>query len=301
MKLPSLNGVRAFESAARHESFAKAASELNLTATAISQHVRALEDWLGIPLFVRHPRGVALTKEGREFGSAVTHGLTHIALAAQRIAPKGEARPVSLACIASVATRWLIPHLPAFRAAHPDIRLNVTYALNAETPAAAGVDLLIRHGCLPTMDATRLLSAETRPTCSPDFRARNGPFASPSDLLNTELLHDETTAAWVRWFAHSGINMTPEDGLTFADFNLLIGSVTGGQGVALCPTALIAPELAQGSLVLLFDIPTDMDKAYWLIGARNLSRPAIILREWLVAVGNSPMIPSDRNLSVAKE
>ncbi|PZM15533.1 LysR substrate-binding domain-containing protein [Rhizobium tubonense] len=286
MKLPPLNGVRAFESAARHQSFARAASELNLTATAISQHVRALEDWLGTALFIRHPRGVALTKEGQEFGSAVTHGLRHIALAAQRVAPTGEARPVSLACIASVATRWLIPRLPAFRAAHPDILFNVTYALDAETPEAAGVDLLIRHGCSPAMDAIRLLSAETRPTCSPDFLARNGPFASPSDLLNTELLHDETTAAWERWFANSGINMRPQDGLTFADFSLLIGSVIGGQGVALCPTALIATELAQGSLVTLFDLPADMDKAYWLIGAKNLSRPAIILREWCCSAVN---------------
>lgn len=284
MKLPPVNSLRAFEAAARHESFAAAATELHLTAAAVSQHVRTLENWLGLRLFLRHPRGVALTETGRDFGAAVTHGLSHIALAAKRMKTRSHSRSVSLACLASVTTRWLVPRLPRFRAAHPDIQINIVYALDAETPEAGGFDLLIRHGARPSTGAVRILSAATRPTCSPDFRDRHGPFEMPRDLLDVELLHDETTMAWARWFAGAGLDTMPaRDGLTFADFNLLIGSVIGGQGVALCPTSLITDELERGTLVTLFDVASDTDKGYWLLGADDLSREAAVLRDWVAA------------------
>ena len=138
MHLPPVNCLRAFESAARHQSFTKAAAELNLTAAAISQHVRRLEIWLGAPLFSRSARGVVLTPIGRDFGTTVSYGLTHISLAAVHIKSKSNAQPVSLGCVASVTTRWLIPRLPLFRALHPDIQINVVYALDAQTPEAIG-------------------------------------------------------------------------------------------------------------------------------------------------------------------
>jgi LysR family glycine cleavage system transcriptional activator len=278
-----LASLRAFEAAARHESFVKAAAELNLTAAGVSQHVRTVENWLNVPLFVRQTRGVALTAAGREFGAAVTHGLGHIEIAAQQLRREIHSRPISIACIASMATRWLIPQLPRFKAAYPDLRINIVYALEAKTPEAAGVDLLIRHGPRPGPSAIELLSAETRPTCSAEFRARHGKLETPHHLTSAELLHDETVEAWARWFAIAGLHDTPKAGPIFADFNLMIGSVIGGQGVGLCPTALIADELAQGSLVTLFDAASDMDKAYWLIEAKSLSQEAVMLRDWLVA------------------
>ncbi|NLS00601.1 LysR family transcriptional regulator [Rhizobium sp. P38BS-XIX] len=275
--------LRAFEVAIRHESFAKAAVELNLTAAGISQHVRAMEAWLGIPLFTRHPRGVTATAAGREFGAAIAHGLGHIESVAQKLRQDGKDRPVSVACIASVATRWLIPRLPDFRRKHPDIRINIVYALDARTPEAASVDLMIRHGPMPTANAVALLSAETRPTCSTEFRHRAGPIDAPSDLLHAELLHDETTSAWARWFALAGIRTSPKPGPIFADFTLMIGSVLGGQGIGLCPTALITDELANGTLLTLFDTPLDTEKAYWLLQASRLSTEAETFRDWLLA------------------
>ncbi|HEY0121671.1 MAG TPA: LysR substrate-binding domain-containing protein [Rhizobium sp.] len=285
MSNPPLASLRAFEAAARHESFVKAAAELNLTAAGVSQHVRTVENWLNVPLFLRQTRGVALTAAGREFGAAVTHGLGHIEITAQQLRLEIHSRPISVACIASMATRWLIPRLPRFRGAYPDIRINIVYALEAKTPEAAGVDLLIRHGPRPGPNAVELLSAATRPTCSAAFRARHGTSETPHDLASAELLHDETTDAWARWFAIAGIHETPKAGPIFADFNLMIGSVIGGQGIGLCPTALITDELAQGSLVTLFDTASDTDKAYWLIEAKSLSREAVMFRDWLVAAG----------------
>ncbi|MFB9949266.1 LysR substrate-binding domain-containing protein [Rhizobium puerariae] len=284
--------LRAFEAAARHESFVKAASELHLTSAGISQHVRTIENWLEVPLFVRHTRGVTLTPAGREFGAAATHGLGHIETVARRLKLEAHNRPVSIACIASMATRWLIPRLPEFKAAHPHIRINILYTLDAKTPEAANADLLIRHGTRPDRDAFRLLDAGTRPTCSAEFRDRHGPFEAPADLLDAELLHDETADAWTRWFAAAGIDAISKAGPMFADLTLMIGPVIGGQGVGLCPTALVAKEIARGELVTLFDLPSDMDKAYWLIEARNLSQEAGTFRDWLrMKAGEAPSPP----------
>ncbi|OCJ07510.1 transcriptional regulator [Rhizobium sp. AC27/96] len=282
-----LASLRAFEAAFRHQSFVKAAAELNMTATGISQHVRAMENWLGVSLFVRHARGVTLTAAGREFGTAVANGLGHIEIAARQLKLESSERPVSVACIASVATRWLIPQLPAFRQEHPDIRINIVYALDARTPEAASVDLLIRHGTQPGTNAVALLSGETRPTCSAEFARRHGPITAPADLVDADLLHDETTAAWGRWFALAGIRQPPKSGPIFADFSLMIGSVMGGQGIGLCPTALIGDELANGTLVTLFDMPLDTEKSYWLIEAVRLSGEAEIFRDWLITASST--------------
>ncbi len=279
-----LASLRAFEAAIRHESFAKAATELNLTAAGVSQHVRSLEEWLGVKLFTRHARGVTATIAGRDFGAAVASSLGHIDIAARQLRLAGNNRPVSVACIASVATRWLIPRLQVFKKEYPEIQVNIVYALDARTPEAANADLLIRHGARPAVNAVSLLPAETRPTCSREYERRHGPIRKPADLLNLDLLHDETTAAWTRWFALEGIHQPSKPGPIFADFGLMIGSVIGGQGVGLCPTALIAEELDNGTLVALFDTALDTDKSYWLIEADRLSKDAETFRDWLIAV-----------------
>jgi len=277
--------LRAFEAAIRYESFAKAATELNLTAAGVSQHVRALEEWLGVKLFVRHARGVTTTIAGREFGAAVASGLGQIDIAARQLRLAGTNRPVSVACIASVASRWLIPRLQAFRKKYPEIQINIVYALDAKTPEAASVDLLIRHGPRPAASAIALLSAETRPTCSVQYEQHHGPIREPADLLDLDLLHDETVAAWTRWFALENIHRPLKPGPIFADFGLMIGSVIGGQGIGLCPTALISEELTNGTLVSLFDTPLDTDKSYWLMSADRLSGEAEIFRDWLLSAG----------------
>ncbi|MFK0166334.1 LysR substrate-binding domain-containing protein [Rhizobium sp. NPDC090279] len=288
-----LASLRAFEAAIRHESFAKAAAELHLTAAGVSQHVRTLEEWLGVKLFTRHARGVTATISGREFGAAVANGLGHIDIAARQLRLAGNTRPVSVACIASVATRWLIPRLPAFRREYPEIQINIVYALDARTPEAASVDLLIRHGPRPAAHAISLLTAETRPTCSAQYEHGHGPIGKPADLLGLDLLHDETTAAWTRWFALENIHQPLKPGPIFADFSLMIASVIGGQGVGLCPSALISEELANGTLVTLFDTPLDTDKSYWLLEASRLSDQAQIFREWLIAANGEAVLASN--------
>jgi LysR family glycine cleavage system transcriptional activator len=283
MKLPPLSTLRAFEAAARRESFLQAATELGMTAAAVSQHVKALEDWLGIALFERRPRGVRLTADGRELGAACSQGLGHIARAVERLSARKSLARASLACMPSVVTHWLGPRLPRFRAAHPEIQVSIIYPLGAQTPDDAGADLLLCHGTRPPGRAERILPAATRPTCSPTYLDRHGPITTPADLLKHDLLHDATEAAWQSWLAARGVKGPAPSGPLYADFNLLVSSVISGLGIGLCPTALIVDHLAAGTLKVLFDEAADEDKAYWLLSGPDLSEPAAVLRDWLLA------------------
>lgn len=282
MKLPPLPTLRAFEAAARRESFLQAATELGMTAAAVSQHVKALEDWLGLALFERRPRGVRLTADGRELGAACSEGLGHIARAVERLSARKAVVRASLACMPSVVTHWLGPRLPRFRAAYPDIQVSIVYPLGALTPDEAGADLLIGHGTRPPGRADRILDAATRPTCAPAYLERHGPITTPADLLKQDLLHDATEAAWQSWLAARGIEGAAPAGPLYADFNLLVSSVLSGLGIGLCPTALITDHLETGTLTVLFEEAADEDKAYWLLSGTNLSEPAAILRDWLL-------------------
>ncbi|MDI7864855.1 LysR substrate-binding domain-containing protein [Rhizobiaceae bacterium n13] len=293
MKLPPLASLRAFEAAARRGGFLHAASELGMSAAAVSQHVRSLETWLGLALFERRARGVELTQAGREFGAACTQGLGQIALAAERLTARGRQKVVSLACQPSIVSHWLAPRLPRFRAAHPDIQVSIVYPLGAKTPEEAGVDLLIRHGTRPDRPAQPILSAATRPTCSPAYLERSGPIRSPADLLRAELLHDETEAAWPAWFALQGIAAPAHAGPIFADFNLLVSSAIAGLGVGLCPTALIEDELRRGSLVTLFDPAADTDKYYWLLESQRSTEAAALMRTWLITEAAAQAAPGE--------
>lgn len=283
MKLPPLPSLRAFEAAARKESFRHAATELGMTAAAVSQHVRTLEDWFGVALFERSARGVRLTAEGRDFSRTVSTSLEAIASASEQLSAARQQRQVRLACLPSMVSHWLAPRLPAFRAAHPDIQVTISYSAGAITPAEAKADLLIQHGVRPSPEALAILSAATRPTAARAYVERSGPFPETSDLGRADLLHDEDKAAWRRWFAEGGIPAPTESGPLFADFNLLVSSVTSGLGVALCPTALIADELARGELQILFERASDTEKYYWLIEADRPTPEVVLMRDWLLS------------------
>jgi LysR family transcriptional regulator, glycine cleavage system transcriptional activator len=285
MSLPPLTTLRAFEAAARLSSFVRAAKQINVTPAAISQHVKTLERWLGQPLFRRRAQGVELTAAGHELSMAVTDGLARIALVADRLRQDRAVTTVCIGCISSVATRWLIPRLPVFERGHPEIRLHVVYAGDADTPASTGTDLLIRHGHRPNDTASPLLHAETRPVCTPGFLTTAGPFKSPRDLRKAVLLHDASPQAWQNWFSQIGATMTtPLRGTVFQDAALTASACLHGQGVALLPTALFADECRQGLLTVVFPAATDQDKHYWLLQHDDLSAAATLFRDWLVAV-----------------
>jgi DNA-binding transcriptional LysR family regulator len=280
MKLPPLATLRAFEAAARRTSFSLAAQELGMTAAAVSQHVRNLEAWLGVPLFERHARGVRLTPAGREFGITVSSGLQQIASGAARISQGRNRTVVRLASLPSVVAHFLTPRLPRFRALHPDIQVSISYSGRDHTTEA---DLSIMHGAVPGRKAVALFSAETRPTCALAYRTKSGPFDDVSDLLRAELLHDDSETAWRDWLAIAGMPLPQGAGPIFEDFNLLVTALKTGQGIGLCPTALLRDEIADGQLTILFDRAADADKYYWLVESGDMTESARILSDWLVA------------------
>ncbi|UXT40648.1 LysR family transcriptional regulator [Agrobacterium tumefaciens] len=280
MKLPPLTTLRAFEAAARRTSFSLAAQELGMTATAVSQHVRNLEAWLGVALFERHARGVRLTPAGKEFGTTVSTALRQIASGAARIRQGHDRMTVRLASLPSVVAHFLTPRLPRFRALYPDIQVSISYS---GAHHAIPADLTIGHGIASEENAVALFSAETRPTCAPGYVAKFGPFDNIDSLLRAELLHDDTEAAWQNWFAAGGISLPDNAGPVFADFNLLVTALKAGQGIGLCPTALLHDEIAAGQLTVLFDRAADTEKYYWLTEAEEMTAPARLLADWLVA------------------
>lgn len=280
MKLPPLTTLRAFEAAARRTSFSLAAQELGMTATAISQHVRNLEAWLGVALFERYARGVRLTPAGKEFGTTVSTALRQIASGAARIRQGHDRMTVRLASLPSVVAHFLTPRLPRFRALYPDIQVSISYS---GAHHAIPADLTIGHGIASGENAVALFSAETRPTCAPGYVAKFGPFDDVDGLLRAELLHDDTEAAWQNWFAAEGISLPDSAGPVFADFNLLVTALKAGQGIGLCPTALLHDEIATGQLTVLFDRAADTEKYYWLMEAEEIAAPARLLADWLVS------------------
>lgn len=161
--------------------------------------------------------------------------------------------------------------------------VTISYSAGAITPAEAKADLLIQHGVRPSPEALPILSAATRPTAARGYIERKGPFPDATDLARADLLHDEHKVAWRRWFAEGGIPAPTESGPLFADFNLLVSSVTSGLGVALCPTALIANERAGGELQLLFERASDTEKYYWLLEADRPTQEAVLMRDWLLS------------------
>ncbi|WCK03586.1 LysR family transcriptional regulator [Agrobacterium tumefaciens] len=280
MTLPPLATLRAFESAARKASFALAARELGMTATAVSQHVRNLEAWLGVALFERHARGVRLTPAGKEFGHTVSSSLRQIASGAERLRRGHDRMTVRLASLPSVVAHFLTPRLPRFRALHPDIQVSISYS---GAQHAGSTDLTIGHGISFGENSVALFSAETRPTCAHGYIADAGPFNDEASLLRAELLHDDTETAWRDWFAVSDISLPYGAGPIFADFNLLVTALKAGQGIGLCPTALLREEIADGQLTVLFDRAADTDKYYWLMEAEEMTASARLLADWLVA------------------
>ncbi|MCC9620286.1 LysR family transcriptional regulator [Thalassospira sp. MA62] len=277
-----MSHIRAFETAARHQNFVRAADELGITPTAVSQHVRALEDWLGVALFERQARGVRLTDKGDVFAQSCSRAIIDIANAAADISRKDTKRKISLACQPSIVSLWLAPRLPDFIDQHPDIQVSIVYPMGARHPDEVGADLLIQYGYKAPATGEKFLNAATRPTCAPSYCDRVGTLETPASLMNAHLLHDETESAWHQWFAAHDLVLASGNAPVFADFNLLVSSVLAGHGIGLCPTALIESDIAAGNLIVLSEDAINQDKFYWLIAADNPSPDVQLLHNWLM-------------------
>ncbi|HEV2676607.1 MAG TPA: transcriptional regulator GcvA [Aliidongia sp.] len=288
--LPPLNALRAFEAAARHLSFTRAADELRVTHGAVSRAVSGLEQWLGSALFRRFNRRIELTDAGSRYLGEIGASLDRIALASERIKGTGARRVLRVNSIATFTIRWLIPRLSSFQQRHPTIEVRLT--TSSEPPQHLGetADVIIRGGpdtimgfqCGLFLDEARL------PVLSPSLRARL-PLDRPADLARHTLLHtDSLPALWHDWLRLAGVGgLVPAQELTLEHFYLTIQAAVDGLGVAIGPTALVADEIEAGRLMAPFPALSLPARGYcWYLPTdKTIDPAAIAFRDWLVDVG----------------
>ena len=298
--LPPLNALRTFEAAARHLSFTRAADELCVTQAAVSHQVKQLESHLGVALFTRLPRRIALTPAGHAWASALFDVFAALLEANRRLrAPLRADRPmVSVSVIPSLGARWLVPRLGRFLSSHPGVDVRISPTEHLVDFAAEAVDVGIRYGRghYPGLFTEKLADDALVVVCAPSLRARR-PLSRLADLRAHVLLHDDARDAWPRWLRARGVSgVDAERGPVLTDSSMLVEAATRGQGVALARWSLITDDLATGRLVAPFPRvrPTPRGLAYYIACPRDrLARPEVAaLVEWLRAEASSLRVGS---------
>jgi LysR family transcriptional regulator, glycine cleavage system transcriptional activator len=287
-KLPPLSAIRAFEAAARHESFTKAAAELGMTQAAVSYQVKLLEDRVGAPLFLRQARRVVLSEAGKRLAPPVAEAFhrLHGAFAAMRETAEGV---LAVTAVHTFATNWLVPRMGAFQVAHPDIAVRLEVSSRNVDFGREDFDVGIRggRGSWPGLKSHLLLPYRFTPLCSPDLLARYGPLDGPADLARVPRLfaHDDW---WECWFQAAGIPALPPavpSTLAVEVQSMLGTAAASGQGVAMLMPAFFAADLAAGRLIQPFDLLATDGDSYWLVYAQERHNVPKIraFREWMLA------------------
>ena len=282
-----LNALRAFEAAARHQNFTRAALELCVSQAALSHQIRALEDRLQVSLFHRLPRGVALTDEGAALYPVLNEAFDRIAVSLDRFVGGHFREVLTLGVVGTFASGWLLPRLPAFEAAHPDIELRLQTHNNRIDLAGEGLDLAIRFGdgdwqgqhCSPIMDAP------FAPLCAPAIARKLG---SAHDLATVPLLRSYRSDEWPRWLQAAGVAGLQARGPVFDSSLTLASAAAAGAGVALLPLPMFEQDLADGRLLQPFPVTLSLGR-YWLtrLRSRPEREPVRRFREWLQTAATS--------------
>ncbi len=285
-RLPPLNALRAFEAAARHDSFTGAATELRVSHAAISRHVRALEARIGVTLFRKARRGVELTDAGATFLRTVTRAFDDIAAATETLA-RARHIQISVSVEPAFASKWLVARLGGFRNRHPEYEVYLDASPHLVDLGRDEADLAVRYGRgdWPGLQLDLLARLKIFPVASPTLIATRRPPLPPAELLRLPLLHDDDGRLWQHWFAavgSPGADVTR--GARLWGPSLSIEAAVAGQGVALGDALIIGEDLALGRLIRVSDVELD-DYAYYLVSLeRSLRRrPIAAFRDWLLA------------------
>lgn len=286
MRLPPLQALRAFEAAARHLNFTRAAEELFVTQGAVSQQIRQLEEYLGFRLFYRLPRHLKLTEEGDRLARAAHEAFARIASEVESLLAVEEAGVVTVSVLQSFAVKWLVPRLGHFRAEHPDIDVRIHADDRLVDFQREGIDLAVRfgRGIYPNLHTEQLMRDEIFPVCSPDYLAASPALNEPDDISGHQLLHDATSetqalpaADWKFWLDAVGAkNVDLRRGLQFNSGDMVIQAALMGQGIGVARTSLAAQDLKAGLLVRPFPQKVVSNYAYYLAcPEENLNRPRV--------------------------
>ncbi len=288
--LPPLNSLHAFEAAARHLSFTRAAEELNVTQGAVSHRIRALEDRLGRPLFRREGRAIALTDAGEDYLPYVQRAFEQLVEGTGRVFGAAGPDVLTVTLLPSFAMQWLIPRLEDFHAAHADREVHQITTDRLVDLSREDVDVAIRVGLAgewPGLRCDRMFAFDLVPVCSPRLLDGSAPLKQPADLANHTLIHAEGGAEdWLLWLAAAGVSgVDAEAGQYFDNASLAIAAAYSGLGVAVMPHACVQDEIEDGWLVTPFDFTYQTDDAFYLVCPEaTAERPKIeVFRRWLLA------------------
>src|SRR6202140_3719397 len=287
-RLPPLTALKAFEAAARSESFTRAAQALNVTQGALSHQVKALEATLGIRLFNRERQRLVMTEAGRDYLAVVRDALDRIAAGTERLVQRQSSGVLTISTSPDFAAKWLVYRLGRFAERHPEIDLRVSATMHHVDFAREDVDVAVRHGDGKGtgLEVVRLCSERLFPVCSPKLVSGRNRVITAADLLKFPLLRLNDWNPWRRGFEAAGVPANHlAHGPTLNSASMLIDAAVDGQGIALARTALAAWDLINGRLIKPIDISLRAPKSYWIVCPKATSSvPKIAtFRDWLLA------------------
>lgn len=290
--LPPLNALRAFEAAARHLSFTKAADEMSVTPAAISHQVKALEELLQVPLFHRLTRALRLTEAGGAALPVLSQGFDTLAEGVEQIRAVREKAELTISVSPGFGAMWLVPRLERFRRRHPEIEVRIDGTDRRVDVRYGEADVAIRYGAggYQGVQVDRLFGQLNTPVCSPDLLTGAHPLLRPEDLRHHTLLHidwKDAEASWRMWLLAAGISdIDAMSGPSFTQENMAVQAALDGHGVALVGDRLVADHLAAGDLVRPFDpkLSTPLSFAYHLLTAHQGSANGKVaaFRDWIL-------------------
>lgn len=297
-RLPPLNALRAFEAAARHLSFSRAADELSVTPGAVSQQIKLLEDTIQLPLFVRGPRGLTLTEAGASALPSLSDGFDRLEAGARLMTERGGPRRVTVSAAPSFASKWLVPRLDRFTAEHPDVDVYVHADMGLVDFASGEADIAVRFGPggYDGLEATMLMAERIVPVCAPGLITGEPPLAVLADLAHHTLLHDDARTedgpSWPMWLRAAGADVDGTRGPRFNQSSLAIEAAVAGKGVALAKSALAEADLVAARLTVPFDLSTPTDFSYWIVHPEpKAALPEVAaFKAWLLSEAGGPEV-----------
>lgn len=302
-RLPPLNALRSFESAARHGSFNKAADELFVTPSAVSHQIKGLEEFLGIQLFERIKRRVELTPPGERYLLSIQSALDEIDEATRKLMTTPNSGVVNLSVAPAFLTRWLVPRINHFQNKNPEVELRLTASMSQIDFRYSDMDMAVffGDGNWPDLHCHHLRNVHSVPVCSPKLLEGKPPINSAEDLLQYTLIHiSKRDDEWQSLLRQTGIKRIEKArNMTFSNTSLALGAAMEGLGIALADRGLAERELEYGQLVCPFDISLDTHKAFYLVyqKGRPLTESMQAFRDWIL----EEMQTEQRNLGQAEE
>ena len=286
-RLPPLNALRAFDASARQLSFTRAAEELFVTQAAISHQIKALEEYLGLKLFMRKNRSLLLTEEGQSYYLDIKDIFNSLNDATEKLLARGTKGSITVSLQPSFAIQWLVPRLQAFNIRHPDIDVRIKAVDQRDNSLTEDVDVAIYHGRGQWLNlhVDKLHTEYLIPVCSPLLLNGKKPLNTVNDLTQHSLLHDASRRDWKRWFKQVGVKgVNVNHGPIFSHSAMVLQAAIHGQGIALANSVLAKPDIDSGRLICPFNDVLVSKNSFYTVCRENQMEIGKIasFRQWML-------------------